>query len=467
MTLGLIIITSCYVLLNLTVGLWKLRSSSYDDFVACPSSTNKYAIALSICGTVIGGGMFFTVAQMGYESGFAVLALPASYIVGYVLLSLAIPAIRNAMSSPNINTLYDIVTVRLPAGGGWATGYKILLSLVTFGMYFFMLAAQFAIIANFYVAVLDLSQMGAWLLSLLVIGGTTLIYSVAGGIRKDIATDVFQVIIVFVGLIVLGLTMIFDPNLSFANVPPSHFTFTGYGAFFPIGVFLFFSPSFVGRYDYWQRIIAAKSTKEARFALWLSLPLIIAAYVVCCFIGICARSMSSGIDSAHAAIWFMREALPGGLSLVVTLAFYAALMAASDTLLGVSAISLSSIAQTVLSRYRKSLRTVASIRWITVLVGVGASATVLLAVDAVDLIIGGFSSLVILTPGLLFVLLNRTPSALVACASLFLGYGSFLTVFLFAPPYRKYAFILGFLIACVVVGVGQLASRILSRQVKV
>jgi SSS family solute:Na+ symporter len=299
---------------------------------------------------------------------------------------------------------------------------------------------------------------------LLVIGGTTLLYSVAGGIRKDIATDVFQVVIVFVGLVVLGLAMICGRGLSFTNVPASHFTFTGYGVFFPIGVLLFFSPSFVGRYDFWQRIIAAKSTSEARFALWLSLPMIIAAYIVCCLIGICARSMSPSTDSAHAAIWFMREALPGGLSLVVTLAFYAALMATSDTLLGVSAVSFSSIAQTVLSSHRKSLRTVTFIRCVTVLVGVGASATVLLAADTVDLIIGGFSSLVILTPGLLFVLLNRAPSALVACASLFFGYGSFLTAFLLVPPYRKYAFILGFLIACAAVGVGHLASRILPRR---
>ena len=464
MIITLVLITILYVSANLLVGLWKLRGTTYSEFVACPGAINKYALTLSLCGTVIGGGMFFTVAQMGFEAGLAVLALPGAYVIGYLVLSFAIPAIRKSMFSPNVNTLYDIVSVRLPQGGAWTSIYKGLLSTVTFGMYFFMLSAQFTIIANFYVFVLGLSSTNAWLLSLLVIGGTTLIYSVAGGIRKDIATDVFQMIIVSAGLVVLSIVMIRGQGLSLSDVPSSHYTFTGYGTLFPIGILLFFSPSFVGRYDYWQRIIAAKSTQDARFALWLSLPIIVAAYVIFCFVGIYARSMSPNIDSAHAAVWFIRHALSPYVSLVVTLAFYAALMATSDTLLNVSSVSLAALASTVMSRYNRSIRSIRGIRTITIIVGLSASITVLLAADTVDLIIGGFSSLVIITPGLLYVLLTRRPSAIVGSASLLLGYLSFLIAFIVTPDFRKYAFILGFLIASAIIILGRSVLRIRSRQ---
>lgn len=447
MTLGIIIVTAIYIAANLFLGLWKLRKSTYDQFVASPSAVNKYAITLSLCGTVIGGGMFFTVAQMGFEAGLAVLALPAAYVLGYALLSYATPIIRQTMELSGTNTLYDLIGFRLVHGDFWTPIYKALLSAVTFGMFFFMLAAQFTIIANFFVYSLDVSSTDSWLLSILVIGGTTLVYSVVGGIRKDIFMDVFHVAIVFTGLFVLFAAMVRGQNLSLSNVPPSHFSFTGYGLLFPIGILFFFSPSFMGRYDYWQRIIAAKSTKEARFALWFSLPMITIAYVICCFIGIYARSQAPSINPGNAAIWFIRNALSPGMSLVVTLALYSALMATSDTLLNVSSVSAASLAATIMPRYAQRIKSIGAIRMVTIIVGLLASALVLLAADTVDLVIGGFSSLVILTPGLVYVLVKRLPSALAASISLITGYIAFLITFVMAVELRKSAFILGFLVA--------------------
>jgi hypothetical protein len=203
----------------------------------------------------------------------------------------------------------------------------------------------------------------------------------------------------------------------------------------------------MGRYEYWQRIIAAKSTKEARFALWLSLPMITIAYVICCFIGIFARSQAPGINPGAAAIWFIRNALTPGMSLVVTLALYSALMATSDTLLNVSSVSAASLAATIAPRLANRIKSIGAIRTVTLVVGLLASTLVLLAANTVDLVIGGFSSLVILTPGLVYVLVRRRPSAFAASMSLITGYTTFLVAFVMAAEYRKNAFILGFLVA--------------------
>ena len=462
MRLGIIIVTVIYIAVNLVLGLWKLRKSTYEQFVAAPSTINKYAITMSLCGTVIGGGMFFTVAQMGFEAGFAVLALPGAYFLGYLLMSFATPIIRQTMASSGANTLYDLIGFRLVQGGIWTPIYKAFLSVVTLGMYFFMLAAQFTIIANFFVYSLGVSSTNAWLLSIFVIGGTTLIYSVAGGIRKDIFMDVFHVVIVFAGLIVLLAAMLFGHSLSLSNAPSSHFSFIGYGALFPIGILLFFSPSFLGRYDYWQRIIAAKSTKEARFALWFSLPMITIAYIICCFIGIYAKSQASNINSGNAAVWFIQNALSPGMSLVVTLALYAALMATSDTLLNVSSVSATSLVATIMPRYASVIKSIGSIRAVTILIGLSASVLVLLAADTVDLVIGGFSSLVILTPGILFVLKGRRPFAIAPCISLISGYLTFLVAFIIDAESRKYAFIIGFLVACLSLTVTILIVHLIS-----
>ncbi len=463
MTLGVIVVTVVYIAVNLALGLWKLRKSTYDQFVASPNAFNKYAITMSLCGTVIGGGMFFTVAQMGYEAGLAVLALPGAYILGYILLTFTMPAIRRTMESSGANTLFDLIVFRLIYGGTWTQIYKAALSAVTFGMYFFMLAAQFTILANFFVSFLGVSRTNSWILSFIIIGGTTLIYSVAGGIRKDIFMDVFHVSIVFFGLIVLIVAMARGQHLSFFSAPFIHPTFTGYGALFPIGILLFFSPSFVGRYDYWQRIIGAKSLKEARLALWLSLPMIIIAYIICCFIGIYARSQAPSINPSNAALWFIQSALSPALSLIVILALYAALMATSDTLLNVSSISIGSLITAILPRKAKAVKSILGIRLITLATGLLASVLVLLAANTVDLVIGGFSSLVILTPGLVLVLLVRRPSAFIACISLILGYSTFLAIFILAGSLRKYAFIAGFIVACFSILIIELIRRLLEK----
>jgi len=464
MAVGVLIVTICYVLASVTIGVWKLRGKDYADFVACPGKINKYAISLSICGTVIGGGLFFTIAQMGHEAGLAVLALPASYIIGYVLLGKTIPKIRQVMTNPDVNTLYDVIDAKLSEQVNWAKKYRLLLSVVTFGMYYFMLSAQFTIVANFYVNVLSVPVTTAWILSLAVIGGTTLAYSVAGGLRKDIATDVFQVIVVLAGIIILAVYLIFGEGVTFSNVPRTHFAFTGYGVAFPIAVLLFFSPAFVGRFDYWQRVIAAKSSSEARFSLWFTVPIIVFAYIVCCLVGIASRSMAPETEAAEAAVWFIRNVLPPGVSLVVTLSFYAALMSTSDTLLNVSSVSFSSILQSLSRRDASFYHRLSIIRLVTVAVGITASITVLLAADTIDLIIGGFSSLVILAPGLLYTLFKDRPDARVPFVSLAFGYLGFVAVFVAFPALRKYAFIFGFLLACLFLGIGYCMQLALSRR---
>ena len=87
MLMPVVLTTIVYVLLSLGVGLWQSKNRTFSEFVAAPNSFGTFFIALSIMGTVVGGAMFFTVAQMGYEAGFAVLSLPISYLLGYVLLS--------------------------------------------------------------------------------------------------------------------------------------------------------------------------------------------------------------------------------------------------------------------------------------------------------------------------------------------------------------------------------------------
>ncbi len=449
MTNLVIATTFIYLAINLAIGFWRFRSTSYESFVSARNQIGSTVLSLSIGGTAIGGGMFFAVSQMGYEAGIAVLSLPLSYIIGYSLLLKSIPRIRNYLHEANGNTLYDIISHRLGEENSLTKVYSNMVAAVNFGMYFFMLAGQFTILAAFYKFVLDVPDYIAWILSLGVVAGSTFIYSIVGGIKKDIATDVFQVIVVAIGLLITIFYIVRVPITEYQNVPVSHFNMTGYGIIFPIGVLLFYSPAFIGRYDYWQRIIAAKTERKAKKALWGSIPIIFVAYIVFCVLGIYAKSHDPSIDTQYSGIWSLKNMLPKFPFMVVILSFYAAIMSTADTLLNVSSVSLHSIICNVVgNRGKKLSNNLWSVRLIAILIGLSASSVVLLAPDIVDLIMGGFSSLAILAPGLAVILFSKKPSRITVTLSLGLGYSVFIIIFATIPGLRKYGFIAGVLCAC-------------------
>lgn len=435
--------TILYIVANLLIGFWRLRSTDYASFVSSKGTFGWLALTLSLAGTVVGGGMFFAVGQMGFEAGIAVLALPVSYILGYMILGVAIPHLRRLLSECDGNTLYDVLQYRLNSDDRRTSVYVWLISAVTFAMYFFMFAGQFSILATFYISVVGVSRTVAWAVALGVVGSATIVYSVAGGLKKDILTDILQVIVVLVGSIVACFFLCREPIAAFTNVPENHFNMMGYGIAFPIGVLLFFSPAFVGRFDYWQRVIAARDARQAKLSLWGSLPFVFFAYVVFAMLGIYARSQNPDILPANAAIWALRHLLPGTSFLVVVIALYAAVMSTSDTLLNVSTVSLHHLVCSTL----KIERRLPLARLLAVVVSVLASLTVLVAADFVDLIVGGFSSLVILTPSVLYILLAKRPAHLAAILSVAIGYTCFLAIFVLVEGLRKYAFMPGFLIA--------------------
>ena len=62
---------------------------------AADPNKNKYSIiALTLTSTIVGGGMFLAVGQMGYESKYVGLALGIVYIIGLGLVGIFAKKIR-------------------------------------------------------------------------------------------------------------------------------------------------------------------------------------------------------------------------------------------------------------------------------------------------------------------------------------------------------------------------------------
>lgn len=250
-----------YLIISFLIGLWKCKGVGLTDFVASKNSFGFWAIFLSLVGIIVGGGMFFAVGQIGYEVGVLGYILGFLYIIAFSLMGFLIPRIRNFFKDKNYLTLIDLVD-----GKYKSKKTTFAFAIVSFFIYFFVLAGQFLVLGTFLNFFAGIQLTYAILtIAMIVAGLNIIIYSVVGGIRKDIVTDVFQMIIVFLGSLFL-ISLLLKPAIwiSIATLPTIYFTGLGYGAVFLIAAVLFFIPLLLVRLDFWQRVLAAKNEAVAK-----------------------------------------------------------------------------------------------------------------------------------------------------------------------------------------------------------
>lgn len=441
----LIIGVIVYIIISYLIGLWKSKGIDIEGFIASKNSFGFWAILLSLVATIVGGGMFFGVGQAGYEAGIVGYIIGACYIAGFVLLGLAIPKIRKLFENKKYLSMIDMVDgeYRSPRT---TTAFAV----VNFFIFFFVLAAQFLVLGTFLNFFAGIKLTYAILLVAMVVAGLNIIiYSVVGGIKKDIVTDIFQMIMVIIGSLLL-ITILFKPGAwaSISTLPATYFTGLGYGPVFLIAAIIFFIPLIFVRFDFWQRIIAAKNKKVARNAFFVAGPVTFIFYFIFTTIGMYAKS--SGIpDAKIATLGIITESFSGVGYVVIILAFLAAVMSTADTALNVASISFARLFKR--KKWAKYLETkehnkelLKFVKLSAVVIGLCSVIVAYVIPNIVDLLVASFSALLILTPATFALLFAKKPNANAAFYSITVGFIVFIGLILFIP---KEAFVVGVLVS--------------------
>ena len=107
---SLLLITGivAYIIISFLIGFWKSKGINLAGFIASRNSIGFWAILLSLTGTIVGGGMFFAVGQIGYEAGIIGYIIGVCYIIAFTLMGLEIPRIRKLFENKNINVGREI-----------------------------------------------------------------------------------------------------------------------------------------------------------------------------------------------------------------------------------------------------------------------------------------------------------------------------------------------------------------------
>ncbi len=435
-----------YYLVSIVAGIYKTRKLAPSDYITAPNSTNWIYLTLTLIATVVGGGMFFGVAQEGFEKGLVAFSLGIAYFTGSIAIGLLAPTLRKYARENKVTTLFGVIDVLYPDEfvlWRWTTRLSNVFSVVCFLVFLLMLSAQFVAIGT-YVSFFSSTDFtwGVIVGSVLLAVFSTFINGFIGGFTRDVLTDVIQMIFIFLGvgaiLYFLDLTSL---GSQMAALPRQLFTLRSSQLVEFFGALIFIPLTFFVRFDLWQRIITAKSDKQARVGFYISGILCLFFFLFFCFLGLYGRGVGI-VESKYVGMEVIEQVVTSPFAAALTVAmFCAAIISTADTFLGVAGLS---VAKTLF--YKKGeLETPAesgsgvnirTLRLTTLVIGLVSIGFALLVRNIVDLFATAFGFLLVFFPAFIFGFLSHADSGRkhrAAKASVMGGVAALALLFYFAP----------------------------------
>lgn len=452
-----------YFLASLIVGLWGFRKTNYHTYTTNSNQTTPLFLTCSLLGTTVGGGMFLGVSQLAYSSPISAFAIGLVYCVGGIVLGVCSPYMRRKLDEHEAENFFDLLDKCYPREGN-CRYIPAMFNFVTLLVFALMLSVQYASIASYLSFYLQINHHVAVVTVSAVLGVLTIAaYSITGGFRRDILTDVFQMIVITVGVVLLVWGFL-QRSHNVSDISPDVLRVGSKDIVLLTGAMVLLMPTFFVRYDLWQRVRTAKSDQGARIAFILAGMLSMLFFAAFAFAGLFAKTHGVN-DELYAGLHAIEHLNRSPVYGVVMVAFFAAVISSADTFLGVTGLTAHRLMMRWL--YPNSWSTderikLRRIRLVTFVMGALALLIALLIRDIVDLLTSAFGLLSVFLPSIAYAVFRANPlrSKDAGFFSIVFGLASCALCVFVAP---KLAFVLPFVVSLVVFGgenlVHQLAHR--------
>lgn len=381
-TLDLFAIGAYFVVLiwiGLRVARRERGSGESESFLAADRNMGLLQTTASTAATDLGGGFSIAMGGLGFTLGISGSWLIAISGLSVVLVSfLMVPKVKRWADRVRGLTTGDLFETRFDRRTGT-------LAAVVIGIAWFTFAGG-QIIAG---AKLLQATVGLDLTIAVVLSGSVILaYTALGGLKAVIYTDVFQMIVLLIGIIFIAVPIGLHAVGGWSGIVahfaanPETASLVDWGAVGwqeLLGWFFAIFPVWFISIAAMQRIVAARDEKTARRAFLLTgVPIEWPLFAIgSTLIGLIARMLMPELQDAEMATpMIIMELLPVGVAGIVIAAYIAAVMSTADSvLMGPVAIYTNDI-------YRKFLRPDASEQ---ALVRVARAATLVLGVLSIGM----------------------------------------------------------------------------------
>lgn len=388
-----------YFAIVLWIGYRIMRSKKErgesESFLAADRNMNLLQTTGSTAATDIGGGFSIAMGGLGFSIGISGSWLIAISGLSILIASfLVVPKIKRWADRVKGLTTGDMFEQRFDRKTGTMASVLVGLS-------------WFAFVGGQIIAGGKLLQATTGFdltLAIVIAGAVILAYTVMGGLKAVIYTDVFQMVILFVGIVLImvpvGLVRVggWEGMMEHFNADPETASLMNWGAAGPkkiIGWFLSVFPLWFISITGLQRIIAAKDEKTARRAFMLTgIPLEWPLFAIgTTLVGMFARMLLPGLgDDELATPTMIIQLLPIGISGIVIAAYIAAVMSTADScLIGPVAIFTNDIYRKLIKPGATDRELVTIARITTIVLGVGAIALAYLVPRILDLVLYAYT----------------------------------------------------------------------------
>ena len=444
-----------YFLVLIWIGVSVVRSRSeknkYDSFLAADRNMNLLQTTSSAAATDIGGGFSIAMGGLGFTLGVSGSWMIAVSGLSIVMVSfLMVPKVKRWSDRVKGLTTGDLFAARFDRKTGTLAAVVIGLSWFTF------VGGQIIAGGKLLQVTLNMNLTVAVLVS----GAVILAYTTMGGLKAVIYTDVFQMLVLMIGIVFIAVPIglievggwsAMAQQFSSSDSTKHLLDWSAVGWRQMLGWFFAIFPVWFISIAAMQRIVAARDVKTAQRGFFLTgIPIEWPLFAIgSTMIGLFARYLIPDLtDPELATPMIIMQLLPAGIAGLVIAAYIAAVMSSADScLMGPVAIFTNDIYKRYIKPDSSELHLVRVARYATLILGVLAIVTAYLIPNVLDLILYAytFGSAGIFFPmlGLLF---WKKTTAKGAFWSMLLGGSSAVIYSIIGEPFGFAASYLGWII---------------------
>jgi len=444
-----------YFLVLIWIGVSVVRSRSeknkYDSFLAADRNMNLLQTTSSAAATDIGGGFSIAMGGLGFTLGVSGSWMIAVSGLSIVMVSfLMVPKVKRWSDRVKGLTTGDLFAARFDRKTGTLAAVVIGLSWFTF------VGGQIIAGGKLLQVTLNMNLT----LAVLVSGAVILAYTTMGGLKAVIYTDVFQMLVLMIGIVFIAVPIglievggwsAMAQQFSSSDSTKHLLDWSAVGWRQMLGWFFAIFPVWFISIAAMQRIVAARDVKTAQRGFFLTgIPIEWPLFAIgSTMIGLFARYLIPDLtDPELATPMIIMQLLPAGIAGLVIAAYIAAVMSSADScLMGPVAIFTNDIYKRYIKPDSSELHLVRVARYATLILGILAIVTAYLIPNVLDLILYAytFGSAGIFFPmlGLLF---WKKTTAKGAFWSMLLGGSSAVIYSIIGEPFGFAASYLGWII---------------------
>jgi len=335
-----LVIIAIYFFSLIAIGYYvmisKKTTGETESFLAADRNMGIIRTTGSCAATDIGGGFSIAVGGLGFSLGFSGSWLMAVSALSAVLAAfLMVPKVKRWADRVKGLTTGDLFAARFGNRTGLMAAILVGLSWFTF------VGGQVIAGAKLVSGVLGLPVT----LTIIVAGAVILTYTAMGGLKAVMSTDVFQLVVLLVGIVLIAVPIGFfrvggiDGLVDKLSASPESAMLLDWGAVSwkeAVGWFLSIFPVWFISIATVQRVIAAKDERTAKLGVFLTgFPIEWPLFAVgTTLIGMFARALLPDLaDPELATPALITAILPVGLTGLVVAAYIAAVLSTADSCL--------------------------------------------------------------------------------------------------------------------------------------